>query len=173
MCSTFPLLSMLNYYCCCLIHKATTSYYMCHIRFHFHLCCVCFFCVLFCLYIWVWWLIDILCLFHFFIYNLVLWNPRDYLSMKEGSLFCFVVMKSNKLRCFKLYFWCLGKISRRRGAWPWFHDVWIGGAIFLIYWMIFSLKTKLNHSCKFQGIRMCLWFFWENLDEQNLMKSIW
>jgi hypothetical protein len=31
------------------------------------------------------------------------------LSMKEGSLFCFVVMKSTRLGCFRLCSWCLWK----------------------------------------------------------------
>jgi hypothetical protein len=40
------------------------------------------------------------------------------------------------------------KISTRRGAWAWFHDVWTCGAKVLEYWMISSLKTKLNRSKK-------------------------
>jgi hypothetical protein len=46
------------------------------------------------------------------------------LSMKEGSLFCFVVMRSTKPGCFR---------STRRGAWAWFHDVWTCGAKVLEY----------------------------------------
>jgi len=38
----------------------------------------------------------------------------------------------------------------RRGAWAWFHDVWTCGAKVLEYWMIFSLKIKLNCSWKFR-----------------------
>jgi hypothetical protein len=38
----------------------------------------------------------------------------------------------------------------RRVAWAWFHDVWTWGAKVLEYWMIFSLKIKLNRSWKFQ-----------------------
>jgi hypothetical protein len=41
----------------------------------------------------------------------------------------------------------------RRCAWAWFHDVWTCakacGAKVLEYWMISSLKIKLNHSWKF------------------------
>jgi hypothetical protein len=37
---------------------------------------------------------------------------------------------------------------RRRGAWAWFHDVWTCGAKVLEYWMISSLKIKLNRSWK-------------------------
>jgi hypothetical protein len=38
----------------------------------------------------------------------------------------------------------------RRGAWPWFHDIWTCGAKVLEYWMISSLKIKLNRSWKLQ-----------------------
>jgi hypothetical protein len=31
------------------------------------------------------------------------------LSTKEGSLFCFVVMRSTELGCFRLCSWCLWK----------------------------------------------------------------
>jgi hypothetical protein len=43
-----------------------------------------------------------------------------------------------------------GKLSTRRGAWAWFHDVWSCGAKVREYWMISSLKIKLNHSWKFR-----------------------
>jgi hypothetical protein len=56
------------------------------------------------------------------------------LSMKEGSLFCFVVMKSTELGCFRSCSWCLwNALSMRRGAWVWFHDIWICGAKVLEY----------------------------------------
>jgi hypothetical protein len=38
----------------------------------------------------------------------------------------------------------------RTGAWAWFHDVWTCSAEVLEYWMISSLKVKLNCSWKFQ-----------------------
>jgi hypothetical protein len=69
--------------------------------------------------------------------------------MKEGSLFCFVlfgfvVMRStDALDCVLGVF---GKLLTRRGAWDWFHDVWTCDAKVLEYWMIFSLKIKLNGS---------------------------
>ncbi len=44
------------------------------------------------------------------------------------------------------------KLSMRRDAWAWFHDVWTCGAKVLEYWMICSLEIKLNHS----------WKFWKN-----------
>jgi hypothetical protein len=36
----------------------------------------------------------------------------------------------------------------RRGACAWFHEVWTCGVKVLEYWMIFSLKIKLNSSWK-------------------------
>jgi hypothetical protein len=43
-----------------------------------------------------------------------------------------------------------GKLLRRRGALTWFHGIWTCGAKVLEYWMIFSLKIKLNDSWKFR-----------------------
>ncbi len=75
-----------------------------------------------------------------------------YLWSKVVCLFCFV-----------LYQWdppnwdasdhvldLFGKFSRKRGASAWFHRVWMCGAEVLEYWMISSLKIKLNHNWKFQ-----------------------
>jgi hypothetical protein len=62
-----------------------------------------------------------------YIYNgiyIILFN-KCYLFMKKGSLFCFVVMRSTKLGCFRL---CFGKLSTRRGPWVQFHDVWTSDA---------------------------------------------
>jgi hypothetical protein len=39
-----------------------------------------------------------------------------YLSMKEGSLFCFVVMRSTKPVCFRLCPWCLSKALDKEGC---------------------------------------------------------
>jgi hypothetical protein len=73
--------------------------------------------------------------------------------MYEGRLFV----------CFVLYQWdppnqdasdrvlgLFGKLLRRRGAWAWFHGVWTCSVEVLEYWMISSLKIKLNHSWKFR-----------------------
>ncbi len=62
----------------------------------------------------------------------------EYLSMKEGSLFCFVAMRSTEPGCFR--------------SCSWFHDVWTCGAKVLEYWMIFSMKIRINHSWKLQKI---------------------
>ncbi len=43
-----------------------------------------------------------------------------------------------------------GKLSSRRGAWAWFHGVWTCSAKVLEYWVISSLKIKLNSSWKFE-----------------------
>jgi hypothetical protein len=42
-----------------------------------------------------------------------------------------------------------GKLLTRRCAWAWFHDIWTCSAEVLEYWMIYSLKIKLNHNWKF------------------------
>jgi hypothetical protein len=91
-----------------------------------------------------------------------------------------------KVVCFVLYLWdppnqdasdCVlgvfGKLLMRRGAWAWVHDVWTCSAQVFEYWMISSLKIKLNRSWKFGGIGMWLWCCWKDLDEQDVMESIW
>jgi hypothetical protein len=73
------------------------------------------------------------------------------------------IYEARKFVLFCLYLWdppnqhaldsalgLFGKLSRRRGASAWFHDVWTCGAKVLEYWMISSLKIKLNRSWKFQ-----------------------
>jgi len=73
--------------------------------------------------------------------------------MKEGSLFVL----------FCVYLWdppnqdasdhilgVFGKLLTRRGAWAWFDDIWTCRAKVLEYWMISSLKFKLNCSWKFR-----------------------
>ncbi len=71
-------------------------------------------------------------------------------------------LMAKPLVCFVLYLWdplnwdasdhilgLLGKLSTRRGAWAWFHGVWTCTAKVFEYWMISSLKIKLNRSWKF------------------------
>jgi hypothetical protein len=48
--------------------------------------------------------------------------------MKEGSLFCFVVMRSAEPGCFRSCSWSLLKALDERGAWAWFPDLWTCGA---------------------------------------------
>ncbi len=72
------------------------------------------------------------------------------LSMKEGSLFCFVVMRSNEPECFRSCSWCLGKGLDEEGCMG-FGSMTFGlcGAKVLEYWMISSLKIKLYRTWKF------------------------
>jgi hypothetical protein len=92
-------------------------------------------------------------------------------------------MKQRLFVCFVLYPWdplngdvsdrvlgLFGKLSRRRGAWAWFCGVWTCGAKVLEYWMISSLKIKLNPSWKFQRNWNVPLVFGKDLDEQDLME---
>jgi hypothetical protein len=49
--------------------------------------------------------------------------------MKEGSLFCSVIMRSTEPHVLGVF----GKLSTRRGAWAWFHDIWTCDAKVLEY----------------------------------------
>jgi hypothetical protein len=75
------------------------------------------------------------------------------ISIYEGRqfvLFCIVVMRSTEPRCFRSCSWCLWKALDKEGCMglvPWHLHLWCK---VLEYWMISSLKTKLNHSWKFQ-----------------------
>jgi hypothetical protein len=65
-------------------------------------------------------------------------------------LFCFVVMRSTELGCFRSCSWCLWKAldeDRCMGLVPWRLDLPCKS---LEYWMASSLKVKLNRSWKFQ-----------------------
>jgi len=96
----------------------------------------------------------------FFMNPFIFWLPARthwgnlailYLSMKEGSLFCFVIMRSTKPGCFRSCSWCLWKALDEEGCMglvPWDLDLVMQKV--LEYWMISSLKIKLNGSWKFQ-----------------------
>jgi hypothetical protein len=74
-----------------------------------------------------------------------------YLSIKQGSLFVlFVLMRSPNWDASDHVLGLFGKLSTRRGAWAWFHDDCTCGAKVLEYWMISSLKIKLNCSWNFR-----------------------
>ncbi len=75
-----------------------------------------------------------------------------HLSMKEGSLFCFVLYLWDPLNSDALdrVLGLCGKLWRRRGASAWFHDTWTCSAKVPEYWMISSLKIKLNRSWNFR-----------------------
>ncbi len=71
---------------------------------------------------------------------------------RKVCLFCFVLNLWHPLnrdasdRVLGLF----GKLSRRTGASAWLHGVWTCAANVLEYWMISSLKIKLNRSWKFR-----------------------
>ncbi len=77
-------------------------------------------------------------------------NPSRYLSMKEGSLFYFVVMRSTEPGCFRWCSWCLWKALDEEGCMGLVPCAWTSCAKVLEYWMSFSLKFKLNRSYKFR-----------------------
>jgi len=94
--------------------------------------------------------------------------------MKEVILFCgYEIHWTRMPGCFRSCSWCLWKALNKMGAWAWFHDFWTCKAKVLEYWMISSLKIKLNSSWKF-------WRNWnvpfgvvgKDLDEQDLMEFI-
>jgi hypothetical protein len=53
--------------------------------------------------------------------------------MKEGSLVCIVLFCSYEIDASICVLGLFGKLSTRRGAWAWFHDVWTCGAKVLEY----------------------------------------
>ncbi len=61
--------------------------------------------------------------------------------------FVFVLMRTIKLGCFRLCYWCLWKALNEEGCigLALFHQVLTCGAKVLEYWMISSLQIKLNH----------------------------
>ncbi len=83
-------------------------------------------------------------------------NPNiifAHLRIKEGSLFCFLFMRSTQLGCLRLCSWCLWKAKicvpmTRKGALAWFHDVAVQKV--LEYWMNSSLKIKLKLNCSWK-----------------------
>ncbi len=77
-----------------------------------------------------------------------------YISMKEGSLFCFVVMRSAEPGCFRSCSSCLWKPLNKKGCMglvPWHLDLQCKKV--LQYWMISSLGIRLNSSWKFRSNR--------------------
>jgi hypothetical protein len=72
------------------------------------------------------------------------------LSMKEGSLFCFVlkIWDTPNQDASDRVLGVFGTLLTRRGAWAWFPDIWTCSAKVLEYWMISLLKIKVNCSWK-------------------------
>jgi len=76
-------------------------------------------------------------------------NLLIYLWRKEGSLFCLYRWDALNWDASDHVLGLFGKLSRRRGASAQFHGDWTCDAKVLEYWMISSLKIKLNHSQNF------------------------
>ncbi len=74
----------------------------------------------------------------------------DFLKGCLFVFFCFVPVRSTELGCFRLHSCLFGKLLRRRGASAWCHGIWTCSAKVFEYWVIFSLKIKLNCSWKFR-----------------------
>jgi hypothetical protein len=88
--------------------------------------------------------------------NVVTLGPRAQVTIclwrKVVCLFCLYLWGPPNWDASDHILGLFEKLSRRRGAWAWFHDVWTCGAKVLEYWVISSLKIKLN----------CGWNFWRN-----------
>ncbi len=96
-----------------------------------------------------------------------------YLSMKEGSLFCFVIMISPNPWCFRL---CYGtyhqKVLNNRGATTWFRmfraTMW---NLLIIepffHWIFWKMKIEI-----YIGIWGRSWYCWKVLTKFDLIKSI-
>ncbi len=77
---------------------------------------------------------------HTYIHTYIL----TYLSMKEGSLFCFVVMRSTEPECFKSCSWCFWKAlheeERCMGLVPWSLDLWCKSSWILKWFLHWNLN---------------------------------
>jgi hypothetical protein len=97
-----------------------------------------------------------------------------YLWRKVVCLFCLYLWDPPNQDASDHILGLVDKLSRgRRGAWAWVHgvlDLQCKSSWILID---FFLKIKWNCSWNFEGIGMCLWCCWKDLDEQDLMEFIW
>ncbi len=75
-----------------------------------------------------------------------------YIWRKVVCLFCFCLWDPLNQDASDRILGLFGKLSTRRGASARLHGVWTCNAKVLDYWMISSLKIKLN----------CRWKFWRN-----------
>jgi hypothetical protein len=75
-----------------------------------------------------------------------------YLWRKVVCLFCLYLRDPLNRHASDRILGVFGKLLMRRGAWAWFNGIWTSRAKVLEYWMISSLKFKLN----------CSWKFWRN-----------
>jgi hypothetical protein len=76
------------------------------------------------------------------------WILNDFFI--EVCLFCLYLWNPLNWDALDHVLDLFGKLSRRRGASAWFHGVWTCSVEVLEYWMISSLKIKLNRSWKFR-----------------------
>ncbi len=110
-----------------------------------------------------------------YLFNYLSWDWKrvismiqNYLSLKEGSsfvLFCLYLWDPLNQDASNCILGLFGKLTRRRGVSAWFHGVWTCGWEVFEYWMISSLKIKLNRSWK-------LWRNW-NVPLVLLERSWW
>jgi hypothetical protein len=77
-------------------------------------------------------------------------NAFPYLSMKESSLFCFVVMRSTKPRCFRSCSWCLWKKTSWQGGVHGLGSMMVGLVVQKFLNVEWFFHWKLNRSWKFQ-----------------------
>ncbi len=71
------------------------------------------------------------------------WLSSNDLSMKQGSLFCFVTMRSTKPGCFRSCLWYLWKVlDEEGGALSWFNDIWTCAVKVREYWIFFRFKLN-------------------------------
>ncbi len=103
---------------------------------------------------------------YFKITNIYLW--RNVVCLFYFVLF--ILMRSIELGCFRSHSWSL---FRKRGALALFHGVWTCNVIFFEYWMISSLKIKLNCSWKFRRNWNVLLVLLERPWWTRLMEFIW
>ncbi len=80
-------------------------------------------------------------------------NLAEHLSMKEGSLFCFLVMRSTEPGCFRSFSWCLWKALDEEGVHG-LGSMTFGLAVQKFLNIEWFLHWKLNLNCS--------WKFWRN-----------
>ncbi len=96
-----------------------------------------------------------------------------YLSMKEGSLFCFVVMRSTKPRCFRSCSWCLWKALIEEGCMG-FGSMMFRSAVqkFLNIECFFHWKLNQIVAENFGGIGMWFWCSWKDLSSIKSFREL-
>jgi len=95
-----------------------------------------------------------------FLYGLLEWFLQ-YLSIKEGSLFCFV--------SFMPHFWSFGKLSMNKRTPTWFATFWSFRVEAIDYWNIFSMK---NGNIKLYWNLGLSWCYWKLYNELDLIEFI-